>query len=95
MSNDATLRERIDKALDIAAECGNIDGGHHKMWVIDQMVRYLTGCPMEQKTGTDYRGEPYTYEAQGESEEYRRLVERVTDGEDGPGTYEWDEGVAP
>jgi hypothetical protein len=22
---------------------GSIDGGHHKMWVIDQMVRALTG----------------------------------------------------
>lgn len=34
-------KETIDKAIDIAYEYGQIDGGHHKMWVIDQMVRTL------------------------------------------------------
>jgi hypothetical protein len=34
---------RIEKALALAHECGSIDGAHHKMWVIDQMVRALTG----------------------------------------------------
>lgn len=33
--------QRINKALEIAAECGSTDGAHHKMWVIDQMVRAL------------------------------------------------------
>lgn len=33
---------RIGKALKIA-HYGSSDGGHHKMWVIDQMVRALTG----------------------------------------------------
>ena len=31
---------RIQAALDMATE-GYCDGGHHKMWVIDQMVRIL------------------------------------------------------
>lgn len=35
------LEERINKALEIAWRYGQIDGGHHKMWVIDQMVRAL------------------------------------------------------
>lgn len=91
----ATMQERIDKALQIAAEDGCIDGDHHKMWVIDQMVRALTDCPMEQQTATDYRGEPYTYEAMGKSEEYRRFVAEYEAGEDGPETYQWDEGIAP
>lgn len=34
---------RIEAALDVADRYGGIDGGHHKMWVIDQMVRALTG----------------------------------------------------
>ena len=38
--NDAS--ERIAKCLNIA-HGGSIDGAHHKMWVIDQMVRALTG----------------------------------------------------
>lgn len=36
-------QERIDDALDIAFQYGGIDGDHHKTWVIDQMVRTLTG----------------------------------------------------
>ena len=35
--------DRIAAALDVANRYGNIDGEHHKMWVIDQMVRRLTG----------------------------------------------------
>ena len=42
------LWERIYKALDLAVEYGNIDGSHHKDWVIDQMVRALTGCGKEE-----------------------------------------------
>jgi hypothetical protein len=33
---------RIEKALEIAMQYGGIDGEHHKIWVIDQMVRALT-----------------------------------------------------
>ena len=35
--------ERIKKALNIGFGYGSIDGSHHKMWVIDQMIRALTG----------------------------------------------------
>jgi hypothetical protein len=38
-----SLEKRVATALDIAFQFGSIDGGHHKMWVIDQMVRQLTG----------------------------------------------------
>lgn len=40
---NANLRGEIDKALDLILEYGGIDGGHHKMWVLDQVVRILTG----------------------------------------------------
>lgn len=35
--------ERIKEALEIAFQYSQIDGAHHKAWVIDQMVRTLTG----------------------------------------------------
>lgn len=66
-----SLVDRIARALSIADDYGMDDGGHHKMWVIDQMVRELTGDKYDQWV-TDYQN-----------------------GEDGPDTYEWDEGIAP
>lgn len=38
--------EMVEKALNVASEYGGVDGSHHKMWVIDQMVRAL--CPSEE-----------------------------------------------
>ena len=32
---------RIGKALEIAEEWAEFEGAHHRMWVIDQMVRAL------------------------------------------------------
>ena len=40
--------KKIEDALKIAWDYGQFDGGHHKMWVIDQMVRALTGDTYEQ-----------------------------------------------
>ena len=62
---------RIEEALDLIGQCGGIDGEHHKTWVIDQVVRILTGNG---------------YAAWGDAH---------CDGEDGPDTYSWDEGIAP
>lgn len=36
-------QQRIDNALKIAFEYSQIDGSHHKAWVIDQMIRSLLG----------------------------------------------------
>jgi hypothetical protein len=90
-----TKQDRIDRALDYAVRYGGIDGAHHKNWVIDQMVRALTGCPLVTTSSTDYAGKPYTYESQAESKEYQELVRQARAGEDGPETYEWDEGTPP
>jgi len=35
---------RIEEAANIAAKYGEIDGAHHKQWVIDQMLRSLLGA---------------------------------------------------
>jgi hypothetical protein len=66
-----TSQEKIELALDVAVRYGGTDGAHHKDWVIDQMVRALTG------------------------DEYEGFVTNAKHGEDGPDTYEWNEGMAP
>lgn len=33
----------IEESLSIIATYGGIDGAHHKDWVLDQVVRILTG----------------------------------------------------
>ena len=79
------MEEKIREALAMA-EVGCTDGAHHKMWVIDQIVRILTGCEINE----------YGYVDQsGLNEEYREWVARFEAGEDGPHTYEWDTGIAP
>ena len=50
------MEERIEKALKVAWEFGQINGSRHKMWVIDQIVRVL--CGDEEK----YRDWVETYE---------------------------------
>lgn len=64
---------RITEALSLIRAYGGIDGGHHKQWVLDQVVRALLG--------------------EGVARE--KWVEDYCAGEDGPNTYDWDEGTAP
>lgn len=75
----------VPGALEVA-EYGRYDGSHHKNWVIDQMVRYLTGCPLVPMVNNLAEPEPYHYLGLGESEAYRRFRENFP--------Y-WSEGVAP
>lgn len=64
--------ERIEKALELAVRFGGFaNQPHHGAWVIDQMVRTLSG------------------------DGYDELVREAKAGEDGTGTYGWDEGIAP
>lgn len=35
--------EKIRQAIEVAFEYAGIDGAHHKMWTIDQMLRILLG----------------------------------------------------
>lgn len=87
--------ERAEEALDLILRYGGEDGGHHKQWVLDQVVRILTDCPTVQRTALSAYGTEYTYDALGESPEYLAWVACCKAGEDGPETYEWDEGIAP
>ena len=56
--------ENIKDALEIAWSYGQIDGSHHKMWVIDQMVKVL--CGSEEK----YKKWVEAYETPLKDEEY-------------------------
>lgn len=66
-----SLADRATTALRYAFSYGQIDGDHHKAWVIDQIVRALTGP------------------------DYDAAITSWSDGEDGPETYYWGEGIAP
>ena len=59
----SALEERILAALNIAFDYGQIDGAHHKTWVIDQMVRALTGDGYDEWVANFRDGEdgPDTY----------------------------------
>ena len=58
------LNCRIEQALEIAFFYGQIDGDHHKRWVVDQMVRKLTGARYDDwvKDYQDGEDGPETYE---------------------------------
>lgn len=74
------MNNQIESALTIAAQYGQVDGAHHKAWVIDQMVRALTNCPIVKKNAVDFMGNCYEYFAQGESEEYCEFITKFCDG---------------
>jgi hypothetical protein len=57
-----TDKERIDKALELAFQYGQIDGSHHKEWVIDQMVRILTDDHYDAWIGHYKDGDQYEWE---------------------------------
>ena len=67
----AWAKERDEKVLNFINEWGGIDGGHHKQWVLDQLVRIVAG------------------------DGYEEWVAKYSAGDEGPNTYEWDEGIAP
>lgn len=43
LKENQKYKEVIDRAVQLAYQYAQIDGGHHKMWVIDQMMRILLG----------------------------------------------------
>lgn len=89
------MHDRIGAALSRIAQSGGVDGAHHKQWVLDQVVRILTECPEVEHEALDVNGLKYTYTALGESPDYLRWLADYRAGDDGPNTYEWDEGIPP
>lgn len=54
---------KVDDVLDLITRYGGIDGDHHKQWLLDQIVRVLTGVDYEQWVSDYEDGEdgPKTY----------------------------------
>ena len=67
---DANPENKVEKAINMVLEYGQYDGGHHKQWTLDQVLRILA------------------------DDGYEELIKEYRDGEDGPETYSYDEGVA-
>lgn len=44
-------KEKIKEAVAIGLRYGQVDGSHHRLWVIDQMLRKLLGDDYEWDTG--------------------------------------------
>ena len=63
------LTGAINKALQLAFDWGQVDGDHHKMWVIDQMARALLGVEYAQWVEAyqefDEEGEPQYFWDEG------------------------------
>lgn len=75
---------------------GGIDGAHHKDWVLDQMARVLKNTPIIIKLARwDDGQEEYRVNTGEPSQEYLNWVKEICIGEDGPNTYDYDEGIAP
>jgi hypothetical protein len=81
-----------DWALDFIFQYGGIDGDHHKIWLLDQIVRILKGTKVIIKEAKWEDGEKeYRITLDEPSQKYKDWVkEYENDGE-----YKWDEGIAP
>lgn len=85
-------KKRCDEALELLSRFGATDGGHHKAWVIDQVVRILVGSDaVYARWVDDYQYTP-PETMSPEDEEYAKEEA----GPDGRVLwYAWDEGIAP
>lgn len=85
-----------DWALWYIGSYGGFDGEHHKAWVLDQVARILHGTPVIRREARWSNGESELRVRLDEpTAAYRKWVRELCDGEDGPDTYDYDEGVAP
>jgi hypothetical protein len=74
----------VQHALNLAAKYRDGSTLEQKSWVIDQMVRALTECPIVVREITTGRNEALEVEQLGESSQYLHFVARNPD---------WDKGI--
>lgn len=85
-----------DFAMKFIEQYGQIDGAHHKAWVLDQVARILKGTKVTVKKATwSNGGKEYRYDVGYPSGDYLEWVVAMKAGEDGPDTYGYEEGIAP
>jgi hypothetical protein len=79
-------------------ECyGQIDGGHHKQWVLDQVARILKNTPITAKLAKWDDGQQQYRVSTGEpsAEYWAWRKEMAGDIVDGEPEYDYDEGIPP
>ena len=88
---------KFDWAMYFIERYGQIDGAHHKQWVLDQVARIYHGTQVIVKEASWDNGEKeFRVSLTDEpSNTYKEWVTEMNDGEDGPNTYSYDEGIAP
>jgi hypothetical protein len=88
-----------DWALEYITSLAQIDGSHHKTWVLDQATRILYGTPVIVSLAKwDDGTEEYRYVTGEPSQDYLKFVEKYQgeyDEENEYFEYDWDVGVAP
>jgi hypothetical protein len=86
-----------DWALWFIESYGQIDGGHHKAWVLDQVSRIMLGTPVLVSEATWSNGHCEDRVNLGDpSEQYLAWREKMLDrDENGEPQYDYDEGIAP
>lgn len=88
-----------DWAMYFIGSYGQIDGDHHKTWVLDQVARILKGTPVIVRQASWSNGEKEFREKLGEpSSEYLSWVQEMLgdyDEENEEDEYGYDYGIAP
>lgn len=86
-----------DWAMEFIGQYGQIDGAHHKQWVLDQVARILRGTPVVVSMAQWDDGQhEYRIQTGEPSIEYTSWVEEMLGEEiDGECEYTYDEGIAP
>ena len=80
-----------DWAMYYIERYSQIDGAHHKQWVLDQVARIIKGCTIQVKLAEwDNGEEEYRVNVIDESQDYKDWVQEWED--DG---YDYDPGIAP
>jgi hypothetical protein len=85
-----------DWAMYFIERYGQIDGAHHKLWVLDQVARILKGTPIVVEVAKWDNGvEEYRISTGDQSKEYAIWVNEMIGDDDGEPEYTYDEGIAP
>lgn len=90
---------KSDWAMYFIEGYGQIDGGHHKQWVLDQVARCLMGVPIiVEEARWDNGHSEYRIHTGNPNHEYEVWVETMRgkyNEEDEEYEFDYDEGVAP
>jgi hypothetical protein len=88
-----------DWVLYFIEKYGQIDGSHHKQWVLDQIVRIIHGCKIEIKLASwDNDENEYRVNIISESKKYKNWVQDMLgkyNEDEQCFDYDYDKGIAP